>query len=279
MAWILPPPQRCSAQPRVQLVCIPGAGFGAQLFHGAFAEALQPAVGLLPIELPGRNTRRKEPFRTELLPLAQELADVLASSLGGEQPIAVFGHSMGAWLAYETCLALASAGRPPVKLYVSGMRSPTLFSQANEVDPPGLASLPEPAFWTRFERRYGANPDLQRPAIKSFLFPLMQADLLLSETYPGRAAGDAAAQVSCPLAAIGVRGDPRYRTEQLSEWRAVAGVSFSEIWFDAPATAPAWSNAHRYLVDDPSSMLNWLKADLLATLEKPTLEHHCTAGS
>ena len=46
--------------PRVRLVCIGPAGAGACFFHG-WGAALPDWVEVLPVELPGRNTRIREP--------------------------------------------------------------------------------------------------------------------------------------------------------------------------------------------------------------------------
>ena len=106
-----------------------------------------------------------EPKPTSLRALVAELASALAP-LCRERPYALLGHSMGAWVTFELARALAAL-RPPVppprKVYVSANRAPHLAGGAHDPDrdAPELWRLDDGAFWRAFERRYGANPDLQ----------------------------------------------------------------------------------------------------------------------
>ncbi len=61
--WIVQGPHEVrrpdEAPPRLRLVCIPPAGFGACYFSGWGAK-LPRDIEVLPVELPGRNTRSRE---------------------------------------------------------------------------------------------------------------------------------------------------------------------------------------------------------------------------
>eukprot|EP00983_Pelagomonas_calceolata_P119691 1160629-Pelagomonas_calceolata.AAC.7 len=93
------------------------AGMGAWAYN-AIARHLQDQAEVLPIELPGRNSRAKERPETDLKHLAKQIADVIQAIVGSrwlgcklacapfllhspEIPYLIFGHSMGAWLAFE----------------------------------------------------------------------------------------------------------------------------------------------------------------------------------
>ena len=89
---------------------------------------------------------------------SRALVDALAETLR-EKPFVVFGHSLGAWMAYEVCVELRKRGGPrPVGLVVSGARAPQLADPENDADrvQPRMADLPSRAFWAHFERSYGA---------------------------------------------------------------------------------------------------------------------------
>lgn len=166
------------------------AGAGAWIFHG-WARWLPPGVELLPIELPGHNSRLSEPPATDLRRLAADVASVVLAA-AGDTPYVILGHSMGAWLAYEAVLAIqrlataqsggcdssAAAGpaapalahgaspvRLPVALVVSANRAPHLAGAEHDTDPTRLHRLEGDAFWAAFERRYGANPALVRTCL------------------------------------------------------------------------------------------------------------------
>ena len=272
MAWIIPPPGAPQAPALLDLVCLAPAGSGASYFWGWEAK-LPPGTRLLPVELPGRNSRFKEPLRTHLPSLAGEVAQAVLSfrETGREKspppplrpsapppppPLLVFGHSLGAWLGFEVVRELERRGVETVKLYASGARAPSL-AVGGEQDPLGnIATLPPSSFWPRFERRYGVNPALQSPALRAFIQPLLAADLTLTEGYEG-----ATQRLRCAIAAVGVEGDKRHTPAQLSAWREHAGGAFEEKWFAAPQQ-PAWATPHRWLADDPSALLSWLGQDL-----------------
>ncbi|MEQ1503970.1 MAG: thioesterase domain-containing protein, partial [Myxococcota bacterium] len=81
----------------LRLVCLPYAGGGTVDFR-KWSDALLPGVDLGPVLLPGRESRLAErPF--DDLPA---LADALVVGLGPAlrlAPYALYGHSMGAWIA------------------------------------------------------------------------------------------------------------------------------------------------------------------------------------
>ena len=234
---------------RLRVLAIPQAGMGAWAFH---SWSLPETVELLPVELPGRNSRMLEPKGQSMRQLVTALVDALSNTLN-ELPFVVFGHSLGAWMAYEVCVELQKRRGPqPVGLVVSGARAPQLADPKNDADrvQPRMAELPSAAFWAHFERRYGNNPDLAHVAVKEHVEPLLKADFRLFETYQPRLAVLPYAVVAC--AAV---GDDRVLDSQLEAWRERCGGGFAMRRFDA--TWPPWATPHRWPVDDPTAFLLW----------------------
>ena len=71
-------------------------------------------------------------------------------------PYAIFGHSMGALVAYEMCVQIEARSRSddwawakPQALYVCGMRAPSLCGPAHDPDQknPTLSELDGSDFW------------------------------------------------------------------------------------------------------------------------------------
>lgn len=189
-----------SDHPAVPLLfCIPQAGMGAWVYHSWCQTLPQDRVMVLPIELPGRNSRLKEPCATDLRALAKDIltegVEPLLRTREQCPPYAVFGHSLGAWIAFElvkeaearhaagaaaatTTTAASSSGSggalchagepsaapalipPPRMLYVAANRAPSLAGAAHDTDPTRLSGLEPDDFWRTFERRYGVNPSL-----------------------------------------------------------------------------------------------------------------------
>lgn len=113
----------------------------------------------MPIELPGRNTRMKEPRHKSMASLINALIDGISQYL--DRPFCLMGHSMGGWVAYALTQELLLRNMAlPLKLYVSGVRSPTLAGVENDIDQTLMHKLKGEEFWKAMERRYGPNPNL-----------------------------------------------------------------------------------------------------------------------
>lgn len=94
LAFLNPAPLARSSQP-LQHLPIPAGAHNCTV-----------PVQVMPVELPGHNSRGKEPPITSMKALVEAMATALAP-LMSEMPFALFGHSMGAWVVY----ALAQASR------------------------------------------------------------------------------------------------------------------------------------------------------------------------
>jgi len=259
-----PPPL---SQVQLRLFCIPMAGMGGWCFHG-WTHGLPQTVEVMPLELPARSTRMAEglPYATSIQNLACKLLDGLGRNLLEQRPFAFFGHSFGALVAYEVCQELSrraeADGWPlPQKLYVSGYRAPHLAGTAQDPDKanPCISGLGSHRFWAAFEGRYGVNPDLQADYIREFVEPTLKADFGLLEAYEP----NSLKPLAFSLCALSAKGDCRVNTSQLSAWaQCTSTASFEERWFEDVLRPGGWSKEHRYVVDNPSSLLRFLHTNL-----------------
>src|SRR5918992_135353 len=93
-----------------QLFCFAHAGGGSSFFR-PWRAALAPEAAVRPIMLPGRESRLDEPPYRRLPDLVESLSEALQPCL--DRPYALFGHSLGAVIAYEVARRLsASSGSP-----------------------------------------------------------------------------------------------------------------------------------------------------------------------
>jgi pyochelin biosynthesis protein PchC len=114
-------------QPRpeagVRLVCLPPAGASAPFFRD-WVRYLPADVELTSVQYPGRLDRINDRAVSQMDTMADAVTDVLLPR--AEQPFALFGHSMGAAVAFE--IARRLSGNPYtrlLRLFVSGYPEPS----------------------------------------------------------------------------------------------------------------------------------------------------------
>lgn len=113
---------RTTARPRLRIVCFPHAG-GAASFFRTWPAGLPGDVDVLAVQYPGHEDRIAEPFADDLHGLAAELAGTLTPLL--DVPMLLFGHSMGAIVAYEAARRVeALAPQARLALAVSAAAAP-----------------------------------------------------------------------------------------------------------------------------------------------------------
>ncbi|MER8062474.1 MULTISPECIES: alpha/beta fold hydrolase [unclassified Streptomyces] len=235
----------------VRLVCLPHAG-GSSSFYFQLSKALAPAVDVLAVQYPGRQDRRLEPNIDGLPELADRVAEVMHHL--ADRPLALFGHSMGAVLAYEVALRMRDAGLPaPVRLFVSGRRAPSrdrderlhLASDAELLDEVRRLGGPHAAL-------------LGDPDIMDMVMPAIRSDYRAVERYrwqPGRI-------LDCPVTVLTGDSDPRLSVDEAAAW---------EDHTTGPTELRVFPGGHFYLVDE-NARVSALLADRLAHRDAGALQ-------
>ncbi len=187
-------------------------------------DLLPPHIDACPVQLPGRETRLLESPYTDVRRLGADLTGVLGPLL--ETPFALFGHSLGAFVAFELARQLRERGGPrPVHLFVSGQRAP----HSRGPYPP-IFQLPDADFLGEVARRYNAVPEvvLETPEILDAFLPLLRADFTMNDTY----ACAAGTPLDCPITSFGSEADPESTQRDLQGWREHTRNRFAVRMFD-----------------------------------------------
>ncbi|HEY7143737.1 MAG TPA: alpha/beta fold hydrolase [Streptosporangiaceae bacterium] len=198
-----------------RLFCFAHAGGGGAFFQ-PWRQAMLPDIAVCPVVLPGREGRiRQRPYRR-----VEDILDPLCEALQPHacHPYALFGHSMGAVLAYEVARRLGAAGQRPLCLFASGRRAPQLPARH-----PPLHRLPDEQFLAAVNVLGGTPPDVigDSELIRIFL-PSLRADFELNETYPGPAGG----RLHCPVSALTGDRDPEVNIEEMAAWQDTTDGGF-----------------------------------------------------
>jgi surfactin synthase thioesterase subunit len=141
--------------------------------------------------------------------LAGQMVGALAESPSG--PYALFGHSMGALIAFEMSHQLASRGAPlPSLLVVSGHGAPSLPSTDRPVH-----ARPDHEFIARLRELNATPPEiLEMPDLLELMMPVLRADFRAAEMYvPANRP-----KLDIPIAAYGGLADPDVSRDQLLAW-------------------------------------------------------------
>jgi medium-chain acyl-[acyl-carrier-protein] hydrolase len=214
--WYTP---RDAATPNLRLLCVPFAGGGAGIYRG-WPDAMPPGVDVVALALPGRERRLRETPYTAMSALLRDLVPAIRPLL--DVPWAIFGHSMGAAIAYEIARATTLAGNGPEALLVSARRAPQLPPPH-----PPMFSLPRDTLIAEVQRLYGPFPKaiLEHRSLLDMFLPTMRADFQLLDTWQ--------APVDCvldtPITALAAEGDHAVLPETIPRWGELTRGPFQAI--------------------------------------------------
>lgn len=202
-------------QARLRLYCFPYAGSGAGVFR-TWSDGLDPRIEVRAIVPPGRERRFVEPALRSVPEMADGLLPTMLAEL--DPPFALFGHSLGAMLAFETARRLSAAGRAPAHLMVSAARAP---HQPNHG--PEYHRLLDAEFLPAVSRLGGTPPELtEHEELAELMMPTLRADFTAAETY----AQEPDRPLPCAITAFTGADDPIVSTAGVDAWSAHAGRSF-----------------------------------------------------
>jgi surfactin synthase thioesterase subunit len=224
------------------LVCLSYCGGGTAPFR-RWGAALPDSVDLAPICYPGREGRYNTPFARDWTEL---LDDVLGTLRGiARRPYVLFGHSMGAWVAFEAAARMEALGlRPPEALVVSANDAPTRWEQRRTRRPNAGDTDAELLRWMRevgqLPAEILADADLCEMAVE-----LLRADLVMSSTYRYRPG----VRVSAPMQVIHGTTDPVAGAEAAQRWRELSTGPFATLCLPGGHfyTEELWAGLPRHL--------------------------------
>lgn len=193
--------------PTARLVCLPHAGGSAPFFRPV-AIALGGEVDVVAVQYPGRQDRRTETPITDMSVLADKLTAILREDDG--LPLTLFGHSLGAVLAFEVARRLEAEGRPPARIFASGRRGPCTHRDE------ALHLLDDNGLLAELRSTDGtASVLLDDEEMMRAALPALRADYQAVERYTC----ETTASVSCPITVLTGDQDPKTTLDEARQWQ------------------------------------------------------------
>jgi len=212
--------------PRLRLICFPFAGGSANTYR-PWADKLPKDVELLAVQLPGRGTRFNEPCIAELPELIKQLVAAIKPFM--QMPCVFFGHSMGAIIAYELCVALnRQHEKLPKLLMLSACSAPQLAEQNK-----ALHSLPTKKFWQEVAAINGTQSEiLNNSELLDLLEPSLRADFKIVYDWRQRSMENRPPTVPVAMEVFGGRNDTSVNLEQINGWKNYSQLGTNTHLFD-----------------------------------------------
>jgi medium-chain acyl-[acyl-carrier-protein] hydrolase len=165
-------------------------------------------VEVVSVQLPGRENRFDEPPIESMELLVGQLLEGLAGYL--VSPFALFGHSMGALIAFELTRRMRFRNLHPVHLFASGCRAPHLPRRS-----PDRHTLPDREFIAAVGELGGIPPELLAESqFLEAMLPMLRSDCTLVETYVFRPQ----VPLTCPVTAFGGLKDQEVFPQDVRAW-------------------------------------------------------------
>ncbi|WP_326822360.1 thioesterase II family protein [Streptosporangium sp. NBC_01756] len=224
-----------SLQPRPEaaavLLCFPHAAGSASFFR-PWARELT-GFDVHAVQYPGRADRFADDLPTDLVAMAKGLRESLEPLT--DRPIVLFGHSMGAIVAYEVARLLETTGVDVPHLVVSGARA----AHDPEFAPVGAAQRSDESIMRSLAKLGGTEAELfSDPLLAELAMPYVRADFVMFENYR-HVPGD---PLRCPTTTVNGTGDGHCSPDRARRWAELTSGAFDAL------TLPG---EHFYLIGHP----------------------------
>lgn len=253
--WFSPQRPQSAAHLPALLLAVPFAG-GNEHVYRPWLPLLPPWLEVQTVQLPGRGRRFHQ---CNDLSIEQMAAAIVADlpALVANRPWVLFGHSMGARIAFEM-LHLLPAALQPVAVVLSGARAPFLPPTTRDV-----ANKDRAAFIQLLREMNGTPAEiLQNDELLDLFLPMLQRDFAHVEQY--RSPADRLPLAGPPCWIFGGDADPDISAADLAAWQQC---------FSTPVAVTVLSGDHFFIFAHGATLL----APLLQSLSTATKPDHSSA--
>lgn len=201
-------------KPKIKIFTIHFAGGNSYSYRSFGKNAL--AFEFVHLELPGRGKRMGEDLLSDSNDAIDDVVNQIQNQLNGSEFI-IFGHSMGALLAYGAASKLADKGISPNAIVVSGNPGPEI-KRGKE-----LSSLPKELFLEELISLGGIPEEIANNAdIIDFFLPILRADIQIAEFF------DYSPEEKLEVPIHAVMGNVERCVEDIDNWKRFTNSTFEK---------------------------------------------------
>lgn len=206
----------------MKMICIPYAGGSASVFS-KWKKYISPEIEIVAPELAGRGIRYNEEFYTSIQSAAEDLYDIISEKYYDDE-FAIFGHSMGCFIAYELYRKICSDSclkKNLVHIFMSGNYAPHLNNDSEhhtEYHKLGTEGIKKEVI-----RLGGTTSEIfDNPLLADYFLPIIYSDYYITETYRMNEF-----KKFCCACTILNGEDDELSEQELEAWRAYSPCGFS----------------------------------------------------
>lgn len=202
---------RPAANVKGRLICFPPAGSAAS-FYRAWPDAIPSEIDVVSVQYPGRQERLGEACARSMEELSTAITEALLPL--ADRPLAFFGHSMGASVAFEVAALLEAVHEiKGIPLFLAARKAPHRVRRLDIDCDDDQALLKELEGLGSPDTQVLADPELRELAL-----PAIRADFKICQSYRRAEQPD-------PLNTSAVfyrgSGDPGTDADDVRDWSAL----------------------------------------------------------
>lgn len=206
----------------IKIFCFSHAGGNASIFRKWLKQDSE--VECIPVELPGKGMRNQEKAITNFDELTDKLAEVIFKTINNNEIFYLFGHSMGAAIAFDVeCKLEKNYNIKAKKLIVVGRQAPH-FPNTDKFK----SYMGDEELIKEMKRVNGTPKEVfENKVLLNFILPIVRNDYKLNESYKYN--GE---KISIPIIAHSAKEDYEADVEIMSHWSEVTSSDFELVSFE-----------------------------------------------
>jgi len=233
---------------KIKLFCLPHAG-GSSIYYSQWRKIINTDIEIIPLELSGRGRRYAEEFYNNFDEALSDLFNEISIKLDNNE-FAIFGHSMGAILAYELAYKIKETkDKEALTLFFSGRCPPHIVENEKYI-----YLLPDKQFIDEIIK-YGGIPKevLAEKELMEMVIPILRADFRVLNTYKYIQKEH---KFNCDIVALTGKDDEGVNIKNFLQWKEHTNSS---------CIVHEFQGGHFYLKNNISKIINIISEKLLVS--------------